>query len=316
LVDSTDIATIARQFWPESAFNDEQSLQAHLAAIIHEIHDRLEVDSTQGLESRLELYRWAESRCRHEPLATPYEHGLMQINAMLAENHALEGNWEPVYRSAEEIFHCLSLGDERRSRLDMPPRPNSELRYRLCTLLALAKWAGPTQDRDRLLTPLEVRNIYLQAAEKALTYIIASNPSPERAAMVREAVAISGVQVACMLYREFHASQPMLPIGHVSWFNKRFGPHLASDPGHFRKHRPLADSWYYWHYELVKLWATGSLTQDDLAYCHQKRLECLPNTMSNVRPVQGFMREWEREVSMMTGQLADALQSRVDMAKT
>jgi hypothetical protein len=95
------IQSTAEQFWEDAAFASEAALLSRIHIIQSKIYVLCQNRDVDGVEQWLAVYRYAESRCRKEPLAAIYEHGIRLITLTI----------DSTYSS--DVLHAF---DERRAR--------------------------------------------------------------------------------------------------------------------------------------------------------------------------------------------------------
>jgi hypothetical protein len=71
-----DVRCIAEKFWEDEAFASEAALLSYIQLIQKEIYRLCQNWDIDGVENWLAVYRFGESRCRKEPLATVYKQGI------------------------------------------------------------------------------------------------------------------------------------------------------------------------------------------------------------------------------------------------
>jgi len=299
-----EIQQPAEKFWVEEAFADEDALRSYAGVIVDEVQKLCQDWDIDGVEGWLAVYRCAEPRCREEPLATAYEHSLLLITLSIASTHAAMGSFDTMYLLAEQILQLLSAGDERRAKLGLKSRGNSEIRYHVCGILAEAKWQGAEQDRNRVMSVEDVAATFRQIADKVLSHI-RKNPDYDDG-RITEALSIMGVDVAAMLFRWLHKTNPSLVGSFVGWCNDRLEMCLAGEPGQCLTDTQQVESAGYWTYELVKMHFTRSLTKDALDYCHSKRLGSALSILSQPRHLTGLYGAWERQYNLMLASIRES----------
>jgi len=300
---AAEVQRLAEQFWVDEAFTDRDAMQPYRHAMVKEIHHLCQAWDFEGMEDWLAVYRCAEPRCREEPLATVYEHGLMLITFSIASSHAAMGSFDTMYVLAEQILELLRVQEERRAKLGLMELGNSEIKYHVYSTLAQAKWQGPASERDRLMSVEDTAAAYRRAADRALNYL-AGRPD-EDPSRVLEALALDGVDVAAMLFRWFQETEPEKVAEFIEWHNSRSSAQLALEVGHCLAHEPLVVNSNYWTYELAKLHLTGRLTKEILEYCHAQRLATVLDTLNAPRPVGGMHGAWERDKAMMLAAISE-----------
>jgi hypothetical protein len=301
-----EIQHLAEKFWVDEAFVDEAALRSYNHAILKEVHKLCQAWDLEGIEDWLAVHRCAEPRCREEPFATAYEHYLMLMTISIAGTHAAMGSFNTMYTLAEQVLDLLSTGDERRAKLGLLMRPNSEIRYSICWMLAQTKWQDLAGERDRLMSVEDTASSFCRAADTALSWL-AEHPRQDPSTVL-ETLALAGADIAAMLFRWFHEVDPVKVLEFIEWHNSRSGEQICAEVGHYLVHELSVNNAVYWTYELAKLYLTGSLTQDALDYCYTQRQATVLELLSKPRHMGGSYGYWQLQYQMMQASITNAAQ--------
>jgi len=217
------------------------------------------------IEELLARLEQAAPLVKAEPQRSTYEYTYCLVGLHMGILLAGMGEFDYAFVIAHYVEAIRQYGRSRRQALGLPMLPQTEVRYTLLNLLGDLKKQASLEHRDAVLTPGQMWEEWKSAATRAFEHtepLLLKNP--QRAHNVRHAVGWAGLQVIECCTRFLPQADAARMVNH---FNRRFGGHLAVAPWHFRDNPVLANSAWYWDYEIYKLDFLGRLnlaTLEDL----------------------------------------------------
>jgi hypothetical protein len=275
--------------WLREPDRSWQKLDTYITALHQAIHDALALDDLEAYEKLWGAFEAGGPLCQEEPYASTYDRGLMIIVLMLAEQDALEGQYESVHERSERLLKFLEDIETLRERNNLPVRPYTEIKFRLFGALAGAKWRGPAYLRKRLLSPIQVITSLLTAAAYTRNFMDSLGTLDLRREMQLQALAMAEIDGCCLAARYERGALPAC----IDSFNRNHGEQLALELGHFRHNPPLdPESAHYWSFELAKLYIANEHTLDDIRFLGQQIRLTAPSTLRFSHP-HSVARGWQ-----------------------
>jgi hypothetical protein len=262
--------------WLGPGPHDEEEFLPYVMALVGKIQEYSYLDDWEGMDGFWELYRSGIEYFREEPLATPYDLGSILIALLFAGKENDLGNYAEAHRHVATVFGVLNTGDQRRALNKIEYRPNSEVRIRCLGILAEGKFSGPHELRDEVLSPEEIVEEF-NATVKMIHEYLAKFPSNDRDSDLGLLEAMTSIELELCKMVLRHC--PGLLAGCVANFNRRHNEHLAVETGHFRDSPESDRSFWYWDFEIAKLWLSSDLTADELNLCHIERINAMERSL-------------------------------------
>ncbi len=283
-----------RSYWNCWLDNEESeaNLRLYSMPIVEEFRRAVQ-DLNWTKAARLqECYSFIARNCEHEPLLSAYELGQMHILLVMADYHALAGNWNEARANLVEVETALRIGDERREQLGMSPRGNSEIRMD-CLAIRATVLIGEDNPEDSAQQAPALAKEFELVADKIIAGVRNFKRDDEQhvEAMLQTVTAseLEVVKLCWLVDRELAKTA-------ITRFNERVGPHLEFMAHHY-KELPAAEqrSAWYWDLEVFKLMHTEADNIVDIRACARERKLSARLTFG-AGPLRAFELKWAREL--------------------
>lgn len=253
------------------------------------------------LQSRIERLLWLEPVLDNEGMISVYETayvlGCLPV-AHLCSDYFM---FDPGYMIIEASIEVLEAKRARRAAIGAQARPDSEAWYRVFEILAVHKWKGHDNDRNRLQSVETLVTSFLEVEKRCLDYV-ASHPVPdaERHSKVKNDLGWVLLQVVKAALRHSHELGREL----VSHFNTVHGQILELEVGHFMRFASTqrVDPWY-WDFELFKACTYGPVSDDEANLCYQWRLDSMRRNERRDEVLRSFRLGAKNELEIWTSQV-------------
>ena len=153
----------------------QDDLYEWLSGVTLVAHRRYQARDLKGLTAVLRRLRAMRARATQDPQLATLETATAQCVLMMAELQADELRFDECI----ELCQCAKdILDDKAARFKAAgrqPRPDSTTWCRLVTVLGDAKWKGPDEHRDAVLTPTEMVEVYYRV-EHGIRERLAKHP--------------------------------------------------------------------------------------------------------------------------------------------
>ncbi len=289
----------ARTYWESRPLTSVESFRTLALKLANQIVDSLNAEQYEA--ARALMFMAAEGRryATNELLLAEQEQWELKNLLAVASSAIITGDFEESVKSGLLALEILAHRIERQRALGIELRPCTEARLAALGTLAASIWEQPLPADQLPIHPSRLASGYESIHRRIMWFIrhklSRDSEGKRRATVYVEQLAIHGLNICKALARYAPAMLPSV----IAKYNEAQHPTLAAEPWHFKLHRPLRpESWYYWDFELAKVWIAGQLNATDLEYLERQRELALPTTRMSERAFDGLLSLWDRQHSV------------------
>ncbi len=231
----------------------QDDLYEWLSGVTLVAHRRHHARDLEGLTAVLRRLRAMRSRATQDPQLSTLESATAQCVLMMAELQADELRFDECMELCQSARDILEGKAARFIAAGRQPRPDSTTWCRLVTVLGDAKWKGPKEHRDAVLTPAEMIEVYYRA-ERSVRDGLAKHPhSKKDTDDLLESLMWCGVAVLRTVMRFALEQADQLRAAMA----KRYGE-ILGDHGH--------PAW--WQVQIARLYTEGCDDRSEYGRCY------------------------------------------------
>ncbi len=255
-------------FWREEDYVSARAYKDRAQDLLYLAYRAYRKADAAELARLIDVTMQSSERAWRDPYLISYERTVSLISLLSALCYSAEGKHDTVYQICSTVLMIADDCDKRRAEYGKPPLPASEVRYTVLNVLGDTKWCGDESERNRVMTPEEMCDEWPVIYERAMYYAWEwYRDDRQRIADIKEALGWAGVQVAKTAARFC----PDRLCSHITKFNKWYGATLAMADGHYRRNGPLAESPWYYDFEIAKLYLADRLSVEALDHLTKQR---------------------------------------------
>lgn len=288
----------ARRYWGSAPLLTVEQFRSLAQRLANQIVEQLSAGNYEAARALMFVAAEGRSYAQIEPLLGEQEQWELKNLLSIAGSAVGVGEFEQSISSAMLALKILDERVERQRRLGLEVRPCTEVRLAALGLLAASIWERPLPEDQLPIQPARLADNYEAIHRRVMWFIrhklTRDGRGKRQATLYVEQLAYYGLKICKALARYAPGKLPWV----IAKYNEVQGATLAAEPWHFKLYRPLRpDSWYYWDFEIAKIWIAGQLNTPDFSYLEEERLRAVRTTRMSERSLQGHLNLWSRQHS-------------------
>lgn len=286
----------ARNYWTSSPLLTVEQFRELAQRLANQIVEQLSAEQYEAAKALMYVAAQGRNYAQAEPLLGEQEQWELKNLLAVAGTAVCDGELKDATHSALLALEILEQRLARQRALGLELRPCTEARLAALGTLAACMWEQRLPEERWPIQPHQLADGY-EAIHRRVMWFIRhklrrDSQGKRQAKLYIEQLAFHGLQICKALARYAPSKLPWV----IAKYNELQGATLAADPWHYKLYKPLRpDSWYYWDFEIAKIWIAGQLNPEDLGFLERERQRALGTTEMSERSMNGLLTLWERQ---------------------
>lgn len=290
----TNFETVCEDTWANVDLESEGSVRASGIEFVSEALDCfLSMDFINLVKSTRE-YNWVSPQVQIGGPAHAFDWGAMSHSMVIAESCCNLRLFEQAYNLVEA---CLGMLNEAGN-----PRANTHLRLWTLRVIAKCKWQQSFTTRNKLWSPEWMCQEYESKYQRVIA-ILKREPHKDKDGLTVTSLETTGFALLKLAVCYLPDELPRM----VADFNSRWGTNLGVEDRYFKSIEPCQNkAFLHWDFEIAKLWINGSLTLEELDYCHAQLIQAANDELEG--DINGYLLSLELQYRYMAQKFTDILE--------